>query len=187
MYKTLGLVRISVLISAITKSFWVFFSAKLFYKSNSKLFYCVCISWYKHSRDWENSRQLCKSSTSSRVCVTVSNSPNCSRVYWSGYANTENIFYCLNNHKSCRLVELLIIKFVSTWIPSQATDNSKKPLSQGFSHLKEKKAGETLSSIPHSRNLYKGDEVKFSAQWFLGSLERTSVMLWLADGIQGNH
>ena len=79
--KTLGLVRISVLIGSLTKSFWEFFSAKLFYKSNRKLFSCVCIVWYKHSRGWENSRQLCKPSTSSRVCITVSNSPNPSRVY----------------------------------------------------------------------------------------------------------
>ena len=57
------------------------FSRKLFYKSNRKLFPCVCISWYKHSRRWENYRQLCKPSTSSRVCITVSNSPNPSRVY----------------------------------------------------------------------------------------------------------
>ena len=28
----------------------------------------VCISWYKHSRGWENSWQLCKPLTSSRVC-----------------------------------------------------------------------------------------------------------------------
>ena len=54
---------------------------KLFYKSNRKLFSCVCIAWYKHSRRWENLRQLCKPSTSSRVCITVSNSPNPSRVY----------------------------------------------------------------------------------------------------------
>jgi len=33
------------------------------------------------SRGWENSRQLCKPSTSSRVCINVSNSPNPSRVY----------------------------------------------------------------------------------------------------------
>ena len=38
--------------------------------SNRKLFCCVCIAWYKHSRGWENSRQLCK--PSSRVCITVS-------------------------------------------------------------------------------------------------------------------
>ena len=63
------------------KEFCVFFSGKLFYKSNRKLFSCVCIAWYKHSRRWENSRQLCKPLTSSRVCITVSNSPNPSRVY----------------------------------------------------------------------------------------------------------
>ena len=50
-----------------TKSF-AFFLGNLFYKSNRKRFSCVCIAWYKHSRRWENSRQLC------------SNSPNPSRV-----------------------------------------------------------------------------------------------------------
>ena len=54
---------------------------KLIYKSNRKLFSCICIAWYRHSRCWENSRQLCKPSTSSRVCITVSNSPNPSCVY----------------------------------------------------------------------------------------------------------
>ena len=48
---------------------FAFFSGKLFYKSN------------RNSRGWENSRQLCKPSTSSRVSITVSNSPNPSRVY----------------------------------------------------------------------------------------------------------
>ena len=33
------------------------------------------------ARGWENSRQLCKPLTSSRVCITVSNSTNPSRVY----------------------------------------------------------------------------------------------------------
>ena len=70
-----------------------FFSGKLFSKSNRKLFSCVvCIAWYKHSRGWENSWQLCKPSTSSRVCITVSNSPNPSRVYIR--LCTENVFYC---------------------------------------------------------------------------------------------
>ena len=63
-----------------TKSF-AFCFGKLFYKSNRKLFSCVCIAWYKHSRRWENSRLLCKPSTLTRVCITVSNSPNPSRVY----------------------------------------------------------------------------------------------------------
>ena len=47
---------------------FAFFLGKLFYKSNRKLFSCV-------------SRQLCKPSTSSRISITVSNSPNPSRVY----------------------------------------------------------------------------------------------------------
>ena len=64
-----------------TKSFAFFFSGKLFYKSNRKLFSCVCIAWCKYSRCWKNSRRLCKPLTSSRVCITVSNSPNPSRVY----------------------------------------------------------------------------------------------------------
>ena len=78
--KTLRLVRISLLIGAIQRVLR-FFSRNLFCKSNRKLFSCVCIAWYKHERGWENSRQLCKPSTSSRVCITVSNSPNPSRVY----------------------------------------------------------------------------------------------------------
>ena len=76
----LRLVRSSFLISAIQRVLRLF-SGKLFYKSNRKLFPCVCIGWYKHSRRWQNSRQLRKPSTSSRVCITVSNSPNTSRVY----------------------------------------------------------------------------------------------------------
>ena len=81
MDKILRLVRISLLISAIQRVLRFFFLGKLFYKSNRKLFSCVCIAWYKYSRRWENSRKLCKPSTSSRVCITVSNSPNLSRVY----------------------------------------------------------------------------------------------------------
>ena len=98
-YKTLRLVRISLLISTITKSF-AFFLGKLFYKSNRKLFSCVCIAWYKHSRRWENSRQLCKPSTSSRVCITVSNSPNPSRVY-IGLCKLGKCFLLLNYNYTC--------------------------------------------------------------------------------------
>ena len=78
--KTLRLVRISLLVLAIQRVLR-FFSESVFYKSNRKLISCVCIAWYKHSRRWENSRRLCKPSTSSRVCITVSNSPNPSHVY----------------------------------------------------------------------------------------------------------
>ena len=59
----------------LNKRVLLFFSRKLFYKSNRKLSSCVCIAWYKHSRGWENSRQLRKTETKSRVCITVSNSP----------------------------------------------------------------------------------------------------------------
>ena len=57
--KTLRLVNISLLISAVLR----FFSGTLFYKSNRKLLSCVCIAWYKHERGWENSRQLYKPET----------------------------------------------------------------------------------------------------------------------------
>ena len=48
--KTSRLVRVFLLISALNKKVLLFFSGKLFYKSNRKHFSCVCISWYKHSR-----------------------------------------------------------------------------------------------------------------------------------------
>ena len=88
--KTLQLVRISLLISAIQRV-WSFFSGNLFYKSKRKLFSCVCIACYKHGRGWENSRQLCKPSTSSRVCILSRILPT-PLVFISGFANTENVF-----------------------------------------------------------------------------------------------
>ena len=78
------------------KEFCVFFSGKLLYKSNRKPFSCVCIAWYKHSRRWENSRRLCKPSTSSRVCITISNSPQPLSCLYQASLNTENVFYCLS-------------------------------------------------------------------------------------------
>ena len=54
------------------KSFWIKKSinkfpficrinfAKYFIKAIENFFSYVCIAWYKHSRGWENSRQLCK-------------------------------------------------------------------------------------------------------------------------------
>ena len=68
----------------------------LIYKSNGKLFSCVCIAWYKHLRRWENSRPLCKPSTSSLVYITVSRILSTPLVFISCYANTENVFCCLN-------------------------------------------------------------------------------------------
>ena len=79
--KTSRLVRISLLISALNKRVLLFSLESYFKKSNRKFFAFVCISWYKHSRGWENSRPLCKPETKSSVCTKVSNSPNPSRVY----------------------------------------------------------------------------------------------------------
>ena len=72
-YKTSRMVRISLLISALNSAF--FSGESYFIKAIENVLSCVCIAWYKHSRGWKNSRQLCKPSTSSRVCITVSNSP----------------------------------------------------------------------------------------------------------------
>ena len=43
-------------------------------------FFCVYITSSKHSEGWENSRKLCKPMTTSRSCITVSNSSNPPRV-----------------------------------------------------------------------------------------------------------
>ena len=91
-----------------------FFSGKLFYKSNRKLFSCVCIAWYKHSRRWENSRQLGKPSTSSRVCITVSNSPNPSSVYIRLCKDRKKVFCCFYKitfpRKNAKLFVIGLIK-----------------------------------------------------------------------------
>ena len=54
----------------------------------------VCIAWYKRERGWENSRQLCKPETKSRVCITVENFPNPSRVYIRLCKLRKKVFYC---------------------------------------------------------------------------------------------
>ena len=92
---------------------FAFFLGKLFYKSNRKLFSCVCISWYKHSRGWENSRQLFK--PSSRVCITVSNCPNRYRVYIRLCKNGKRFLLLLKLQlKISPLVSTIILR-ISTW------------------------------------------------------------------------
>jgi len=72
----------------------------------------VCMALYKHERGWEsrvcitvslgsviencweNSRHLCKALTSSRVCITVPNSPNPSSVYIGLCKRGKKVFYC---------------------------------------------------------------------------------------------
>ena len=65
------------------------------YLSNRK-FFRVCIACYKHERGWENSRQLCKPETKSRVnfCITVENFPNTSSVYIRLCKHRKKVFYC---------------------------------------------------------------------------------------------
>ena len=43
---------------------------------------------------WENSRQLCKPETKSRVCITVENSANPSRGYIKLCKHRKKVFYC---------------------------------------------------------------------------------------------
>ena len=59
--------RISLLVSAITKSF-AFFLTKVIYKSNSNFFSCLCIAWYKHSGGLHN---CLKFSQPSRVYIRL--------------------------------------------------------------------------------------------------------------------
>ena len=42
------------------KQFCVFSRESYFIKAIENFFSCVSMAWYKHSRGWENSRQLCK-------------------------------------------------------------------------------------------------------------------------------
>jgi len=54
---------------------------EMFYKFKAiECFFCVYIALSKHEGDWENSQKLCKLSTASWICITVSKSPNLPRV-----------------------------------------------------------------------------------------------------------
>ena len=57
------------------QSVFLFFSGKLFYKSNRKFLSCVYIAWNKHSRGRENSRQLFKSVSGLHNCLAVPPTP----------------------------------------------------------------------------------------------------------------
>ena len=50
-------------------------------KAVEDFFFHAFIASSKHSGGWKNSRKLCKPKTASRVCITVSNSPNSPGVY----------------------------------------------------------------------------------------------------------
>ena len=75
----------------------------------------VCIAWYKHERSWENSRQLCKAETKSKVCITVENSPNPSRVYTDQVKQTQEesfllLLYNKFREKNAKLFVMALIK-----------------------------------------------------------------------------
>jgi len=58
--------------------------------------FCVCIAWYEHERDWENSRQPEKPERKSRVCITVEKFPNPSSVYTRLCKPRKKVFYCFS-------------------------------------------------------------------------------------------
>ena len=74
----------------------------------------VFIAWYKHERGWENSRQLCKPETKSRVCITVENSPNPSSVYIRLCKHRKKVFYSFYKitfpRKNAKLFVIALIK-----------------------------------------------------------------------------
>ena len=53
----------------------------------------VYIASPKHEDSWENSRQLCKHSTASQVCITSKNSTTPQAFRW-GFVNTGKVLYC---------------------------------------------------------------------------------------------
>ena len=67
----------------------------------------VCIARYKHERRWENSWQLFKPETKSRVFITVENSPNPSSINIRLCKYKENVFYCFYKSTSPRKNALL--------------------------------------------------------------------------------
>ena len=66
---------------------WTLFTQK-------KMFFCVCIAWFKHQRGWENLRQLCNPRWSGSVCITITNSPNALSVYIRLCKHRKKVFYC---------------------------------------------------------------------------------------------
>ena len=77
-----------------------FFSLESFFfcKSNRKRFSRVCISWYKHSRGWESLDSNANPPLRLGFAQLSRILPNL-LVFVSGYANTENVFYCLNGER----------------------------------------------------------------------------------------
>ena len=69
---------------------------------------------HNHKRSWENSRQLCKPETKTRVYITVSNSPNPSSVYMRICKHRKKVFYYFYKitfpKKNAKLFVMALIK-----------------------------------------------------------------------------
>ena len=113
----------------------------------------VCIAWYKHSRGWENSRQLCKPSTSARVCINVSNSPNLSRVYIRLCKHGKR--FLLLKHKIDELISRLV-RFRVKNIDIKITHEIRKFI------LKADGWYDALKRVVKSRNQYIRGSVKIA-------------------------
>ena len=87
-YQTSRLVRISLLISAITKSFAFFLGKVNLQKQKKKLFCYIWIAWRKRLRGWENSSTVMQKKVSRFLPTPL--------VFISGCANTENVCWSLN-------------------------------------------------------------------------------------------
>ena len=77
-------------------------------------FFRVYIASSKHEEGWENSRQLCRSETYSRVFIIFENSPSLQVFKW-GYVNTEKALYCFYKINSQKYARTQNVKTVFTY------------------------------------------------------------------------
>ena len=90
----LVLLQLNSLMNFIVEMLCLKLPSCVFLISNICIVFRVSIAWYKDERVWENSRQICKPETKSRVCKTVENSPNPSSVYIRLCKHRKEVFYC---------------------------------------------------------------------------------------------
>jgi len=72
---------------------------------------------------------------------------------------------------------LLIIKFVSTWLSSQAIDNSTKLHSQSFTHFKEKMLGRHLVQFLTPEPYMRGMRLSFRRNDFWDHLGGQALVM----------
>ena len=82
------------------------------------IFPCLHSLLYTRAGGWENSRQLCKPSSSSGACITVENSPNPSSIYTKLCKYRKKVFSCIckltlpRKNSNCLLWHWLKDKFL---------------------------------------------------------------------------